>query len=320
MRLNISFKIFGIAVGLLLLMGVAALLSLRMFRTVDDQLAILDHNYFPGYVSLAQANIRSVEESALIRRLVLASGETPRDEAKIADLHERTATAASASDAALAAARQHINEQIGDPLNFGDIVSLARLDTRIEFLQDERRVYEAIFAKLLTAVTDRQPEANALLRQLDDVRDDFNKRIDAAGVEMHQIARNAIVGTRSYQRRIVQIGLGLFVFAALLGLTMAAAVTTGLVRPVRRLLAGTVAVEQGALDTVVPVSSRDEIGRLTQSFNTMVGELQVKAQIRDTFGKYVDPRIVAGLRDVRRCALCIWYGVCSRRASRVYER
>jgi class 3 adenylate cyclase len=29
----------------------------------------------------------------------------------------------------------------------------------------------------------------------------------------------------------------------------------------------------------------------------MVGELRVKAQIRDTFGKYVDPRIVAGLID-----------------------
>jgi class 3 adenylate cyclase len=29
----------------------------------------------------------------------------------------------------------------------------------------------------------------------------------------------------------------------------------------------------------------------------MVGELRIKAQIRDTFGKYVDPRIVAGLID-----------------------
>ena len=68
-------------------------------------------------------------------------------------------------------------------------------------------------------------------------------------------------------------------------------------RPVRRLLAGTAAVEQGALDTVVPVTSRDEIGRLTASFNNMVTELRVKAQIRETFGKYVDPRIVAGLID-----------------------
>src|SRR5262249_55095776 len=83
----------------------------------------------------------------------------------------------------------------------------------------------------------------------------------------------------------------------LLGITVAAAVTLGLVRPVRRLLHGTAAVEGGALDTVIPITSRDEIGRLTQSFNSMVGELRLKAQIRETFGKYVDPRIVAGLID-----------------------
>jgi class 3 adenylate cyclase len=74
-------------------------------------------------------------------------------------------------------------------------------------------------------------------------------------------------------------------------------VTMGLVRPVRRLLAGTAAVEGGALDTVVPITSRDEIGRLTRAFNAMVGELRLKAQIRETFGKYVDPRIVSGLID-----------------------
>ena len=38
-------------------------------------------------------------------------------------------------------------------------------------------------------------------------------------------------------------------------------------------------------------------GRLTDSFNKMVGELRVKERIRDTFGKYIDPRIVAGLID-----------------------
>jgi class 3 adenylate cyclase len=91
--------------------------------------------------------------------------------------------------------------------------------------------------------------------------------------------------------------VALLAIAALLGLTFAAAVTLGLVRPVRRLLLGTAAVEHGALDTVVPITSRDEIGSLTQSFNSMVGELRLKAQIRDTFGKYVDPRIVAGLID-----------------------
>jgi class 3 adenylate cyclase len=297
MRFTIGHKIFGVALALLGLMGVAALLSLRMTRTVDDQLVILDHNYHPAYVSLAQANISSIDESALIRRLIIALGDDPRDPTKIADLRERITAAAKSSGDDLVEARRHINEQIADPLDFDDNVALARLDTRIEYLQEERKRYDSVLDKLLAAADARAPTAEALLAQLDEVRDDFDRRIAACRGEMRQLAGNAIVGTRSYQQHVVEIGLALLLIAGLLGVTLAAAVTMGLVRPVRRLLAGTAAVEGGALDTLVPVTSRDEIGRLTQSFNNMVGELRVKAQIRETFGKYVDPRIVEGLID-----------------------
>ena len=69
MRITIGIKIFGIAVGLLILMAVVALLSMRMTRTVDDQLVILDHNYFPAYVALAQAKDRSRGVQRLEERL-----------------------------------------------------------------------------------------------------------------------------------------------------------------------------------------------------------------------------------------------------------
>lgn len=299
MHITIGVKIFGIAAGLLVLMGAAAGLSMRMTRTVDAQLVVLDKYYFPAYVRLAQANIHSVQESAYIRRLLLALDEgTPPDSTKIEDLRQRTRTSAEASDKELAEARERLNELIPDPIDFDDTVALARLDTHIEFLQEERRRYEAILAQLLeVAATGQRSDENRILAELDSWRDDFDRRIEAARIEMRRLAGAAILGTRSFQERVVEISLALLALAGLLGLIVAAAVTTGLVRPVRRLLAGTAAVEQGALDTVVPVTSRDEIGRLTASFNNMVTELRVKAQIRETFGKYVDPRIVAGLID-----------------------
>src|SRR5207302_8359676 len=291
MHITIGVKIFGIAAGLLVLMGAAAGLSMRMTRTVDAQLVVLDKYYFPAYVRLAQANIHSVQESAYIRRLLLALDEgTPPDSTKVEDLRQRIRTSAEASE--------RLNELIPDPIDFDDTVALARLDTHIEFLQEERRRYEAILAQLLeVAAAGQRSDENRILAELDSWRDDFDRRIEAARIEMRRLAGAAILGTRSFQERVVEISLALLALAGLLGLIVAAAVTTGLVRPVRRLLAGTAAVEQGALDTVVPVTSRDEIGRLTVSFNNMVTELRVKAQIRETFGKYVDPRIVAGLID-----------------------
>lgn len=298
MRVTIGVKIFGIAVGLLILMGVVTLLSMRMTRTVDDQLVIIDHNYFPAYVALAQANISSVEESAHVLRMLLAIAELTDNTPKLDDLRKRLANAGKETDEQISAARQHINEQIADPLDFDDNIALARLDVRIEALQEERRHYESVLAKLLAAAqVGNKVQVSELLTELDDWRDDFDRKVDAAQSEMRRLAGAAIVGTRAYQRHVVEISLVLVGIAMLLGITIAAAVTLGLVRPVRRLLAGTAAVEGGALNTIVPITSRDEIGRLTQSFNSMVGELRIKAQIRETFGKYVDPRIVAGLID-----------------------
>lgn len=298
MRVSIGLKIFGIAVGLLILMAAAALLSMRMTRTVDGQLAIIDQNYFPAYVALAQANIRSVEESAFIRRLLLAIAAPGDNSAKRNDLQGRVTAAGKASDERIADARRLINRQITHPLDFDDDIALTRLDDRIEALQEERQGYEKLVDKLLAAATaNRSQETAALLAELDEQRDDFDRRLDAARSEMRRLAGSAIVGTRAYQHRVVAIGVALLAIAGALGVTVAAFVTIGLVRPVRRLLLGTAAVEGGALDTVIPITSRDEIGRLTQSFNSMVGELRVKAKIRDTFGKYVDPRIVAGLID-----------------------
>src|SRR4029077_19994282 len=98
-------------------------------------------------------------------------------------------------------------------------------------------------------------QVRRLITELVGWGDDFDRKIDAARSEMRRLAGAAIVGTRAYQRRVVAIGIALLALAALLGIIVAAAVTLGLVRPVRRLLLGTAAVEGGALDTVVPVTS-----------------------------------------------------------------
>ena len=99
------------------------------------------------------------------------------------------------------------------------------------------------------------------------------------------------------QTNVVRAVVGITGLAGLLGLLVAGGFSRGLSRPVRRLLAGTNAVQEGELDTVVPVTSRDEIGLLTRAFNAMVAELKLKSRIKETFGRYVDPRIVQGLID-----------------------
>lgn len=299
MRVTIGIKIFGVAVALLVLMAAVAWMNLRMTRLVDAQLLLIDTHYIPAVESLGDAHRHKLEESSISRRLATAllDGE-PAGSPHAADLRRRMAEAGQASADALAAARRSINEQINDALHFDDDVALARLDAHLEHLQEAQRRYEAILARwIAAAAAGQKPEANRIVAELDQWRDEWDRKSDWARSEMRSIATHAVRATRDYQQRIVHVGLGLLAIAGLLGAGVAAIVTAGMVRPLRRLLAGTSAVERGALDTVVPVTSHDEIGRLTEAFNHMVGELRVKAQIRETFGKYVDPRIVAGLLE-----------------------
>jgi adenylate cyclase len=65
------------------------------------------------------------------------------------------------------------------------------------------------------------------------------------------------------------------------------------------LLAGTREVEAGRLDGSIAVTTSDEIGQLSAAFNRMVEQLRHKKQIQETFGRYIDPRIVEGLIDQR---------------------
>ena len=89
MHITIGIKIFGIAVGLLILMAVVALLSMRMTRTVDGE----------------------IEESAYARRLLLAAATPSADSQKLDDLRQRVFNAGKTSDEEIAAARQHITNQ-----------------------------------------------------------------------------------------------------------------------------------------------------------------------------------------------------------------
>ena len=71
----------------------------------------------------------------------------------------------------------------------------------------------------------------------------------------------------------------------------------GLTRPIRALTAGVRRVEAGDLSQALPVTSRDELGRLTRAFNQMVEGLRQRDFIRSAFGRYVSPEVARELLD-----------------------
>jgi class 3 adenylate cyclase len=66
-------------------------------------------------------------------------------------------------------------------------------------------------------------------------------------------------------------------------------------RPLNVLSAAMAKVAGGTLDIRVPVTSNDEIGKVTGQFNTMVEGLRERERIRETFGRYVDESVASAV-------------------------
>ncbi len=84
------------------------------------------------------------------------------------------------------------------------------------------------------------------------------------------------------------IALGVFVLAALV-LVLIRFHMCRMVRQIQQLSEKAQAVAEGDYGSPIPVESRDELGQLVESFNTMVKGLEERDHIRNSFGRYVDP-------------------------------
>jgi adenylate cyclase len=88
------------------------------------------------------------------------------------------------------------------------------------------------------------------------------------------------------------------------GLVGALALANVLVRPILRLDEATRAVAAGDFNVSIEVTSRDEIGALTEAFNLMARNLREKEMIKRAFARYVAREVVEELlKDPERLVL-----------------
>ena len=298
-RLSIRRKIMGIAVALIVLMTITAILSMVWVIEVGRSLQELTDSYIPAYASLARTNIRSLERALALRRMVIEKLQSLSSGDKSAAIRNLIDAKSVEVESEARTARALINGLIEKGETLGDETALARLDSRIDTaMADTRRELNAEIERLLAALDGGDAKAAAdSLERVDALRDDLNQKLDAVRADMLELVKTDAAKTVQKQRQAMVIAAVLTALAAALGLVFAVLVSGGMTRPVRRLLEGTRAVEAGHLDETLPVTSQDEIGHLTTAFNRMVEQLRHKERIRETFGKYVDPRVVEGLID-----------------------
>jgi len=296
---SIKRRIVAIAVGLIILMLATSILSMIMVGRVGHLLDELTARYTPANAHLTRMNILSLERALALRRMVIAKMQEPPDVIVYKAQKQLYDAKDVEVDNEAQAARKLINAIIDDTSTPSDNAALGRIDSRIDgLMSDARRHLRQTSGELLSAIDAQDFTAGRrILAQLDLLRDELDGNIDAVRAELLKVRYDAIARIRSEQTEAVMTSAVVTLLAAIVGLIFTNLVSGGIIRSVRRLLEGTRAVEAGHLDQSIDVTTEDEIGQLARGFNRMVMQLRDNQRVRETFGKYIDPRVVEGLID-----------------------
>ncbi len=295
MRLNIAQKIFGIALVILALMTTIAVYSIHLTAKISEELEIVAGRHMPVSETVTRINVHMLEQGLVLQRLFVLTGEHASEKAVLRGQKRFEALGVKIADE-FAEARRLLHEEEKGPARIRKTIET--FERVLAGIEREHTTFEKHGWKLVEA------REAADLHLFDPLLAELNKRQDAIDAEIATLRRHvegltndAVVRADREEKILLAVNSVLTVLATLLGLGFALIATRVLVRAVRNLVTGMEAVEGGDLDTEVRVTTRDEVGRLTGSFNHMVGELRMKERIKDIFGKYMDPRIVTSLLD-----------------------
>ena len=293
-RLTIRFKILIVTATLLLIFALTNFFSIRLSKGVVNELDTIT-NYFMLLSAIAsQIDVETFEFELNLRRLIQ---ESPLEPSQLATIVTRQIELAKQLEQEFSEVAQLIDTASKDVRNeVMERVELARIAGRFSMIRRNVKPFVQLGSTVLEAIReDRNADAQRLSLGFSAFEEAFGPDLAEIRVAVNQLTRGSTVDAQRHQVHVLELSVGLFCVAALFGFGLFSVLTHRLDGALQHLLHATHAVEAGQLSIELQVTSKDEIGQLAQSFNRMIIELRAKERIKDTFGKYMDPRIVSGL-------------------------
>lgn len=303
MRLPISLKIFSITTALLALMVVVTWLSVLNFRQLNNQVRALSDYYLPLQQQVASVEILIRDQMVHMERVMAGMNAAHPDSEYLAKESNAFDMRGINADQIVDSSLRFLAEAEAEKDIELDRVTLAILGKELPFIQTTRQHFHMTFRQFQIEAEEGTARSqkivrDSLLHEKDAIDVEIGKTIDL----LNKLTQDTATQAKAEEARATTLNWIVTALATVLGLIFAAVVTRSLVDPVKRLLGGTRAVEAGDLDVEILVHTHDELATLATSFNRMVGGLREKERIRDTFGQYVDPRIVRTLLENRMLA------------------
>ncbi|NES82385.1 MAG: HAMP domain-containing protein [Moorea sp. SIO2B7] len=297
-RIPIGIKIYGLASSILILLGGVAIANYQQMRRVNNEVVYLANYITSIEKNIATVNVHALQQEIHFERILRLYKIEPLSKKKIALEIENFKILGKLVEQEIEEAINLSNQATTNSNIVRNIIGFARLKPVMSILDQDHQYFQDHALKIIELLQNGQEEQAFVLDiNLEEREEIFNQRIHQILIDLERLAEDRVKNIEKHEQKLLFYNIILTTIAMLVGLTLATLVTRSLVKPVRELLKGAKAVEEGNLDIQVKVNSKDEIDNLAHSFNKMVTEVRQKEQLKKAFGQYVDPRIVANLME-----------------------
>ena len=102
------------------------------------------------------------------------------------------------------------------------------------------------------------------------------------------------------QNKVVYSFFAIGVGGVVIVLILSFFITTGIIRPLREMLRATRQIAAGDLSVKIPISSKDEIGQLAESYNHMLAGLKQARQDLEGYGRTLEEKVEQRSRQLKK--------------------
>jgi len=280
-------------IALLLLFAAALAITLYMVKDSDDEVSGILEYHIPILTKLNSLDVITYEIEVLAHRLM---DDAKPSQKRIEEIHARSQKCRQEIDTIFEETKRLADAGSKDARNdLADRLEMARMIGEIDSLKSEvDRFSEAATLPVELMTQGKSAEARKAIGNLQDY-EYLDPIITSARRKANQLAMDSLLETRANIFSIIWTNAVLFLSASLLGLFVFLLITGRLQTAFRRLTSAFHETADGKYSDPLPITSGDEIGELTSSFNTMVDQLKSKEKLREAFGQFLDPRIVANV-------------------------
>ncbi len=280
-------------IALLLLFAAALAITLYMVKDSDDEVSGILEYHIPILTKINSLDVITFEIEVIAHRLTI---ETKPSNQRIEEIHTRNKQCRQEIASIFEDTKRLSEAGSKDARNdLADRLEMARMVGELDSLKSEvDRFCEAATLPVVLMTQGKSAEAQKAIKRLQEY-EYLDPIITSVRTKSNQLAMNSLRETRANIFSIIWTNALLFLSASILGLFVFLLITGRLQSAFRRLASAFHETADGKYSDPLPVTSGDEIGELTSSFNTMVDQLRSKEKLREAFGQFLDPRIVANV-------------------------